>query len=67
LGFLFLGICRDFIVDARIKHVQSTQGIFEFAWAPDGRATFQHGKAVIEGEAHVVWRRIGGHEIFDTP
>jgi hypothetical protein len=33
-------------------------------WAPDGRATFQFGRAVVGDELHVIWRRIGGHEIF---
>jgi hypothetical protein len=32
-----------------------------------GRATFQFGPAVIEGEPHIIWRRIGTHDIFDRP
>jgi hypothetical protein len=36
-------------------------------WADDGRATFEYGSEIIEGEPHIVWRRIGGHEIFNSP
>ncbi|WP_267885298.1 hypothetical protein [Streptomyces sp. NRRL F-5126] len=34
-------------------------------WAPDGRATWQFGAQVRDDETHIVWRRVGGHEIFD--
>jgi len=33
-------------------------------WAKDGRATWQYGQELRAGEAHVIWRRIGSHEIF---
>lgn len=55
----------------RVKPVQGvradggTRPIMEMTWAPDGRATWQYGDEVRPGEPHVVWRRIGGHEIFD--
>jgi hypothetical protein len=39
----------------------------EMTWAPDGRATFHFGNPVAEGEAHIVWRRIGTHKIFARP
>lgn len=51
----------------RIKGVQGTTGVFEMTWANDGRATFQYGEPVVEGDPHVVWRRIGKHEIFKQP
>jgi hypothetical protein len=35
--------------------------------APDGRATFQYGDEVQAGEPHIVWRRIGTHDVFDRP
>jgi len=34
-------------------------------WAPDGRALFRYGDPVREGEPHVVWLRIGTHDILD--
>jgi hypothetical protein len=50
----------------RVKRVEGTDGIFEMTWAPDGRATFQYGESQGSG-AHVVWRRIGTHEVFRRP
>ena len=60
---------RGFRSGLRVKLVQGHEGegIYEMTWAPDGRATFQYGDEVSPGEPHVVWRRIGGHEIFDHP
>lgn len=50
----------------RIKRVRSAPpGVFEMSWAPDGRATFEFGREVLPGHAHVVWRRIGTHAILD--
>jgi len=51
----------------RVKWVQGAEGVFEMTWADDGRATFEYGSAVHAGEAHVVWRRIGTHDIFTRP
>jgi len=51
----------------RVKGVQGAPGIFELRWAPDGRATFQFGKSIREGQPHIIWRRVGGHEILGAP
>jgi hypothetical protein len=51
----------------RVRGVQGAAGVFEMTWADDGRATFEYGHAVREGETHIVWRRIGTHEIFTRP
>ena len=51
----------------RVKGIQAATGIFEMTWAADGRATFEYGDVVTEGEPHVVWRRVGTHAIFDQP
>jgi hypothetical protein len=51
----------------RVKRVRGTPGVFELTWAPDGRATFEYGAEVREGEPHIIWRRIGGHDIFSQP
>jgi hypothetical protein len=42
-------------------------GVWEISWAADGRATFNYGDEVIPGERHIIWRRIGTHDIFDNP
>jgi hypothetical protein len=41
--------------------------IWEMTWAYDGRATFQYGEEVQQGQPHIVWRRIGTHSIFRRP
>jgi hypothetical protein len=50
----------------RVKGVQDAPGIFEMTWAPNGRATFEYGPEKQPGEQHIIWRRIGRHEIFDN-
>lgn len=51
----------------RVRGVQGNPGVFEMTWAPDGRATFEYGGSVRNGEPHVIWRRIGTHDIFQEP
>jgi hypothetical protein len=51
----------------RVKGIQGATGIFEMAWAADGRATFEYGRSVAAGESHVVWRRVGTHDVFKQP
>jgi hypothetical protein len=58
---------EDFRPGLRVKGIQGAEGIFEMTWADNGRATFEYGKVVKEGEPHVIWRRVGTHDIFSTP
>ena len=58
---------RGFRNGLRIKGIQGASGIFEMTWAPDGRATFEYGTEVTDGEPHIVWRRVGTHAIFKQP
>jgi hypothetical protein len=51
----------------RVKKMQGREDVWEMTWAPDSRATFHFGTPVTEGEAHIVWRRIGTHKIFTRP
>jgi hypothetical protein len=51
----------------RIKGVKAANGIFEVTWADDGRATFEYGAQRREGQPHIVWRRIGHHNVFGSP
>jgi hypothetical protein len=52
----------------RVKRMVAAPGIFEMTWeGSDGRATFQYGPEVVSGEPHVIWRMIGGHDIFRNP
>jgi hypothetical protein len=50
----------------RVRGVEGAEGLFEMTWAPNGRATFQYGSDQGHGP-HVIWRRIGTHDIFDRP
>ena len=51
----------------RVKRVISHPGIWEMSWEDDGRATFEYGPAELSNERHIIWRRIGGHDIFRDP
>lgn len=62
-----LRMSQPFRAGLRIKGVQGYPGIFEMTWVPDGRATFHYGTPVRPGETHIVWRRIGGHDILNNP
>ena len=57
----------QFRTGLRVKGIQGAAGIFEMTWADDGRATFQYGDPVVEGQPHVIWRRVGTHDIFRQP
>ena len=62
-----LRVGQGFRAGLRVKRVQGTDRVFEMTWAPDGRATFEYGEAIHPGEAHVVWRRIGTHNVLGRP
>jgi hypothetical protein len=74
---VFLAAVAQFVEDLRrggrfrkglrVKGVKGSPGIFEMTWAPDGRATFRYGQATRPDEPHIVWRRVGTHEIFKQP
>jgi hypothetical protein len=72
----FLVAIRQFVEDLetgtfrpglRVKGVRGATGVFEMTWAPDGRATFEYGTERVAGQAYIVWRRVGTHDIFDRP
>src|SRR5690348_4838901 len=59
---------KPFRKSLRIKGVHGHAGIFGMTWEmPNGRATFSDGRERIPGEQHIIWRRIGGHDILSTP
>lgn len=68
---LFIAALRDrppsFSPALRVKRVQGTEGVWEVTFAPDGRATFAYGDQVRSGEPHVIWRRIGHHDVLADP
>ena len=58
---------RDPPRSLRIKRVQGSKDIWELSYSGDGRATFRYGAEVKPGKTHVIWLRIGGHEILSRP
>lgn len=58
---------RGFRKGLRVKRVQGTQDVWELTFSPDGRATWAYGDEVRPGEPHVVWRRIGTHDVLRRP
>ena len=55
---------RRFHPSLRVKRYVSATGVWEMSWAPDGRATFTYGEELTPGSPHIVWLRIGSHDIF---
>ena len=53
--------------ELRVKGVRGTPGAYELTWAADGRATFSYGRSIVGDEPHIIWRRIGTHEILREP
>jgi hypothetical protein len=33
----------------------------------NGRATFTYGDEVVAGEPHIIWRRVGTHDVLSDP
>lgn len=71
----FRSAARKFVADLprgrlrpglRVRGVEGAPGVLEMTWAPDGRATFQYGTSKGKGP-HVIWRRIGTHDVFGGP
>jgi hypothetical protein len=44
--------------------VQGRPRVWELTYAADGRATFSYGDEVVHGEPHVIWRRVGTHDVL---
>jgi hypothetical protein len=49
----------------RVKGYRGSTKTFEMTWAPDGRALFEYGDPIRPGHPHIIWLRVGTHDIFD--
>ena len=58
---------NTFPAGLRVKRLKSAPDVWEMSFGPDERATFEFGPPVRPGERHVIWRRIGSHDIFREP
>ena len=58
---------RPFEAGLGITEMSGHPGVFEFHFSSSGRATFHYGSEARGADAFVIWRRIGGHEIYREP
>jgi hypothetical protein len=47
-----------------VERFEGHPGVFEFRWADDGRALFKYGTSPHPGDVHIIWLRIGTHDIY---
>lgn len=47
-----------------IERFEGHEGVFEFHWAPNGRALFSYGTSPHHDDIHIIWLRIGTHDIY---
>lgn len=62
-----LGAGHGFRAGLRVKRVESTAFVWEMTFAPDGRATWQYADDSTERDPHVLWRRVGTHDVLRSP
>jgi hypothetical protein len=43
----------------RVKRIEGTSNVYEVTFAPEGRATWEYGEPMLDGQTHVIWRRVG--------
>ncbi|NYS21128.1 hypothetical protein HFP43_32285 [Streptomyces sp. SJ1-7] len=62
---------RQFRTGLPMNGVRRAPGVYEPAWCmgagPAGSTTFEYGAEVHPGSPHVIWRRIGTHDILTGP
>ena len=55
---------RPFRAGLRVKSYHSRKGVFAMTWAGNGRELFTFGDPIQSDEPHIVWLRIGAHDIY---
>ncbi len=56
---------QGFRKSLRVKGLQRQREVFEMTWADDGRALFKYGTSPNAGDVHIIWLRVGSHDILD--
>ena len=51
----------------RVKKLSGRPDVYEMSWAANGRATFAMGNPIVAGKLHIVWLRVGSHDILRRP
>ncbi len=49
----------------RVKRLERSPDVWEMTWAANGRALFSYGPPKRPGQQHIVWLRIGTHDILN--
>jgi hypothetical protein len=60
-------VTGHFRAGLRVKGFRGSRLVFEMTFAPNGRALWMRGEPRNAGDVHIVWLRIGGHEILQHP
>jgi hypothetical protein len=47
-----------------VKPYRSMRAVFELRWAADGRALWMYGAPIDGAGRHVIWLRVGTHDIY---
>jgi hypothetical protein len=58
---------RSFRPSLRVKAYKGYPRVYKLTWAPDGRALWTYGTGPRADDPHIIWLRIGTHEIFRDP
>jgi hypothetical protein len=48
----------------RVKPFHGRRQCWELSWAGDGRCLWDYGQGQRSGRVHVVWLRVGSHDIY---
>ena len=58
---------RPFRNGLRVRAFHNIPGAFEMRWSDEGRALFKYGTSPHQGDTHIIWLRVGTHDIYDHP
>ena len=50
-----------------VKPIEGPSNVYEVAFAPEGRATWEYGEPVLGDQTHVIWRRVGTQSLLGRP
>jgi hypothetical protein len=47
-----------------VRPIEGPSNVYEVAFAPEGRATWEYGEPLLGDETHVIWRRVGTQSVI---
>jgi hypothetical protein len=51
----------------RVHRIDGRRRVWSLSFGADLHATFSYGPPQESGDAHIIWRRVGGHAIYREP